>query len=174
MPRERKKARKAARKVSIAWTARRFLKRIRILDRKSKTPPLGMNMFSVIIDDANFMPERSVADVKRDAKAFNAAIKANKPEMLVIAESAMTRREIERFLTTKATFYVEQRQTYISQMEVVKMLHDLCDQHHWSNFQRRRTVEQIAARVCSRNGVYRLRRLQRRVDTTMAASKCRG
>lgn len=147
---------------------------IRVVGGSDELHVLGLNMFSWIIDDGNFLPEQ---DRKQVEKAHNARIKANKPEMLVIAECAMSRREIEKFLRTKATCYVEQRQSYVSQADVVEMLDGLCDQHYWSNFQRRRTVEQIAAKVCSRNGVYRLRRLQKRIDATvagaMAASKCR-
>lgn len=178
MPRERKKTKKDVAKAQVVSPATRSIRFRQSINRcirvvTGREHVLGMNMFAVIVDDTNFMPEKTKADVKRETKALNASIKANKPEMLVIAESAMSRREIEKTLTRLATDYVEHR-PHTSQMEVVEHLHGLCDQHHWSNFQRRRTVEQIAAKVCGRNSIFRLRRLQRRVDATMAASKCRG
>jgi hypothetical protein len=138
----------------LALEVRKILNRVVVVGGATSTPPLGINLYSVMIDDCNFCPSPgSGTDVRHE---LNAATKGRKPDMVIIAEQAMSRREIIDRLTREAERYVEARVSYVAQADVVKVLQGVCDQCHWSNYQRRKTVEQIAARVCRRAGVFRV------------------
>lgn len=88
--------------------------------------------------------------------------KAQKPPMLVIAEMAMTKREIRELLYSKAEALIQSKGLMgprVSQQEVVEHLFKVADNYHWSEFQRKKTIEKVAARACARNGVYLKRKL---------------
>jgi hypothetical protein len=77
-------------------------------------------------------------------------------DMLFLADQAMSRKEIIKFLTLRADAYMREREGRASREMVEKMLQQICDGHHWSNYQRRKTVEQIAVRSCRRyHWIYR-------------------
>lgn len=88
--------------------------------------------------------------------------KAHKPPMLVIAEMAMSKKEIHSLLYEKAEIFIQSKCLMgprVSQQEVVEHLFKVADNYWWSEFQRKKTIEKVAARACARNGVYLKRRL---------------
>lgn len=71
----------------------------------------------------------------------------DRPAMLVVAEAAMTKKEIIERLMVLAVDRTQSARWGVSVEEIEKLLNAECDRRAWSNFQRRRTIAQIAARV---------------------------
>lgn len=158
MARERKKAKKAAHQTSLAWTLKGRLRRINVVT--GNEPALGVNMFSMIIDDANY---GSKTDVSKVNKSLNAKIREDKPAMLIIAEKSMSRREIVNKLTESAKRLIRECEGAVDKKALVELLEGICDQHHWSDYQRRKTIDQIATKLARSYFVYRVQRAARAV-----------
>lgn len=92
--------------------------------------------------------------------ARNVVKKKDKPAMMALAEASQTKREIRRVLLAKADAYFDRKSSLLrgpSRRGCVELLNGFCDNRHWSNFQRKRMVEQVVAKAISRRKYYPFR-----------------
>lgn len=108
-----------------------------------------------------------------------------KPAMVVIAEMAMTKREIREALVAHAISYIEsghfmrkfsvreetgvqqpyERRRRLERDGLREELYRFCDQHAWSAFQRKKMVERVVVLATRKIGRERDRRLRELYET---------
>ena len=74
-------------------------------------------------------------------------MKKHKPAMMVLAESSQSPREIRKALLDEACRYLDT--TTCTRQGLILRLDKFCDNHYWSNFSRKKTIEQVTARAFS-------------------------
>ena len=141
MPREKKRAKKAASKVPFAWRIRPYEK---MNGDGSQGPVLGLNLYCAIIDDAGFVSKDRPVSKDLPVKTKNA--------MLLIAEVSCSPREVRKILEAEAERLLDNISRFKtpSRPWLIKNLNAFCNEHHNAGFQRKRTIEQVAARVMRR------------------------
>lgn len=79
--------------------------------------------------------------------------KDDKPGMLALAEASCTHKQICAILTKEALRALEGGLA-VTRQDLIDHLTQFCDGQFWTAFHRKRTIEQVAARVFRRGGWY--------------------
>ncbi len=85
-----------------------------------------------------------------------AMTKDEKPGMLALAEASCTHKQICAILYKEARRLLNS-ESHWTQRELVLALTRFCNRKHWTQFQKKKTVEQVAARAIYRQTYYPLR-----------------
>lgn len=138
MAREKKKAKKHKNRnnASLRWRLRGYL-------RVTSTPPLGMNVFSAIMDEANFTsPLYTYCDyeMSKPEKHDNA--------MLAMAETMASPQEVVNrlgLIADGALRNVKKRgdTKREARRSMIEALNAYCEKHYFGNFRRKRTIDKI-------------------------------
>lgn len=152
MGRAKKKAKKLANKDNAPprWRMRMALNRYAKMKVGDVEPVLGMNVFCMMVDEANFMGagQHRMAAYRNYCDYEEPQMEKHDNEMLALAEMLASKKQILSALDNQADWLLRDAMKRADTVDAARWqmtegLTSYCKEHYYSGFQRKKTVDKL-------------------------------